>query len=207
MRKQYECSINIKLKLSILALILTNIALISGKTFKEYLEENKSVLKSNRGIINLVNKELDDIIDIESALVKIDGKIQPITQIEGLCLFLGNNNLISLPESFGQLNNLRQLNLDDNRLTTLPESFGQLNNLSALSLNNNKLTALPESFVQINTLETLFLNNNRLATLPESFSQLSKLDKLNLNNNNLTILPESFGLLSNLRQLNLDNNK
>ncbi len=44
------------------------------------------------------------------------------------------NKLTSLPDSFGNLVNLKKLDLRYNELTSLPESFGNLVNLEELNL-------------------------------------------------------------------------
>ncbi|MFM6203444.1 MAG: leucine-rich repeat domain-containing protein, partial [Dolichospermum sp.] len=77
-------------------------------------------------------------------------------------LFLGNNQLTTLPESITQLSNLRNLYLSKNRMTPLPESIAQLSNLTVLDLSDNKLTTLPEAIKQLSQLEKLDLRENRL---------------------------------------------
>ena len=122
-------------------------------------------------------------------------------------LYLRNNQLTTLPESFEKLVNLKILSLQYNQLTTLPESFGKLVNLEVLSLHSNQLTTLPESFGKLVNLEVLYLQYNQFTTLPESFGNLENLKILYLQNNQLTSLPESIGKLTNLRYLYLQNNR
>ena len=52
---------------------------------------------------------------------------------------LSKNQLVELPEYFGQLRSLRHLDLYSNQLERLPVSFGQLKNLKWLDLKNNPL--------------------------------------------------------------------
>jgi hypothetical protein len=123
-------------------------------------------------------------------------------------LYLKNNNLTSLPESFGNLKIGGNLWLNDNNLTSLPESFGNLKIGFSLWLHYNNLASLPESFGNLKIGGYLCLNNNNLASLPESFGNLKIGDNLLLDYNKLESLPESFGNLKiggNL--LCLDNNK
>ncbi|MGD1930099.1 MAG: COR domain-containing protein [Leptolyngbyaceae cyanobacterium] len=98
------------------------------------------------------------------------------------------------------------LDLSDMRLTALPESLGQLTQLRMLNLRNNQLTALPESMGQLTQLRSLTLTANQLTTLPESLGQLTQLQELNFSNNKISSLPESLGLLTELRILRFNEN-
>lgn len=53
-----------------------------------------------------------------------------------------------------------------NRLTVLPESLGQLTQLRTLDLSNNELTALPESLRKLTGLTRLYLHGNDALELP-----------------------------------------
>ncbi|MEM6715467.1 MAG: COR domain-containing protein [Cyanobacteria bacterium P01_C01_bin.147] len=114
--------------------------------------------------------------------------------------------LSELPDSLGQLTQLRSLNLSENQLTALPESLGQLTQLRSLNLSYNQLTALPESMGQLTQLQELDLYGNQLTTLPESLGQLFQLQTLNLGGNQLTVFP-GFTTLLNLRKLILSGNQ
>ena len=102
-------------------------------------------------------------------------------------LDLRNNQLVTLPESFGNLQELIMLNLDGNRLTTLPESFGNLQELEDLSLNGNRLTALPESLGNLHALRYLNLDYNpTLSGIPNSILQLPSTCFIDLEGCNLS---------------------
>ena len=77
----------------------------------------------------------------------------------------GWKNLLSLPESIGNLVNLQELDLGWNNLISLPESFGNLVNIRKLHLWGNKLTSLPESFGNLVNLQELDLSDNPLVSL------------------------------------------
>jgi Leucine-rich repeat (LRR) protein len=98
------------------------------------------------------------------------------------------------------------LSLISKHIMILPESFGQLISLKELEISNNKLTTLPESFGQLKALQTLTIDENQLATLPESLGDLRSLQSLSLRDNQLTTLPRSFGQLQNLTRLSLEGN-
>jgi len=122
-------------------------------------------------------------------------------------LDLRNIGLAELPESLGQLTQLRALLLGHNQLKMLPESLVLLTNLDTLDINNNQLTALPESLGNLTHLQSLNLLNNQLTALPKSLQGLTELDNLDISENLLTSLPECLGSLTQLRSLFLRKNQ
>lgn len=131
-------------------------------------------------------------------------------------LDLRNMKLTELPESIGQLKQLRKLDLshdyskkseDKNQLTTLPDWLGQLTQLTSLDLSHNQLTALPPSLGQLTQLTFLNLSSNKLTALPDSLGQLTQLTSLNLSENKLTTLSPSLGQLTQLTNLDLSSNQ
>jgi Leucine-rich repeat (LRR) protein len=58
------------------------------------------------------------------------------------------------------------LNAWGNQLSSLPDSFGNLQQLLRLGLKGNHLVQLPDSFTQLTSLVELFLTDNKLTTLP-----------------------------------------
>ena len=158
---------------------------------------------------------LQDIIDLNESLsgeepLKIgcqhwlDGRLELLNLFiipTDPLLFSCQNNVIQidfLPESIGNWDSLKYLNLYGNQLTSLPERIGELSNLKNLSINFNKLTSIPESMGNLSSLENLELNENQLTYLPNSIWSLVSLKYLSLQNNQLTSLPESICNLTNL---------
>ena len=146
--------------------------------------------------------------------LEAEKEIQQALQSGATELDLRSMKLTELPESIGQLKQLRKLVLghdwqirgEENRLTTLPDSLGQLTQLTELDLSRNQLTAPPDSLGQLTELHTLNLSRNQLTTLPESLGQLVQLQRLELRYNYLMTLPESFGNLIQLQFLDLSHN-
>lgn len=77
-------------------------------------------------------------------------------------LYLGGNELTSVPSELGSLRKLKALNLCDNKIESLPSSLVKLTHLQSLSLHNNRLTLLPVALIKLRNLEELSLRDNPL---------------------------------------------
>ena len=87
--------------------------------------------------------------------------------------YINNNKLVSLPDLFGKLRNLRTLEMNNNLLSELPESFISLKNLKNLQLYKNKLVRLPESFGNLKNIQTVHLEFNKITSLPSSLENFT----------------------------------
>ncbi len=93
-----------------------------------------------------------------------------------------NNQITNLPENALPLQT-RWLILTDNALTTLPDSFGQLSQLRKCALAGNQLASLPASMKGCQRLELLRISANRLTALPDELLTLPKLTWLAFSGN------------------------
>lgn len=102
-------------------------------------------------------------------------------------LFLAFNDFTpgEIPTEYGSLTNLIDLSLQKtNRFLDVPKQFGNLVQLKMLDLNQNLLNKLPDELGNLSELRFLLLKDNRLMQgIPSSFQQLLKLDTVLLNGN------------------------
>ena len=103
-----------------------------------------------------------------------------------------NAPLDTLPENFGDLDDLRSLYLEWNNIQYMPESFENLTNLISLYISNNGLTNIIENIGNLTQLYNLDLGYNRIEYIPDSFTELTNLQYLWLFNNQIETLPEDF---------------
>jgi Leucine-rich repeat (LRR) protein len=89
------------------------------------------------------------------------------------------NNLMALPESFGNLRSLRKLNLHSNTLKVLPHAFGNLQSLQELDLHLDWGAIFPHSFLNLQSLHRLTLELDGTTPLPD-LTRLPHLGSLNL---------------------------
>jgi Leucine-rich repeat (LRR) protein len=113
-------------------------------------------------------------------------------------------NLSYLPESIGELINLKKLYLNKSRLKTLPKSIGNLTLLEILDLEQNEIYILPEEIGLCENLKEIYLQKSSLTALPESFGNLRLIEKAIFRDNKLKNLPKSFKNLQNLQELDLN---
>ncbi len=73
-------------------------------------------------------------------------------------LIVSNVGLHELPDSIGEMTNLKMLLLSNNNLKSLPDSMGKLKNLEVLNLRGNEIKKLPTSFKNLDDSQggTLF---------------------------------------------------
>lgn len=139
----------------------------------------------------------------------------------------------SLPESIGNLESLKQLDLSGNMLSgELPSNIRNLTNLEEISLYGNDFSGsievlthltklrsidlqfnhfsgpLPPSIANLVNLESLNLGANKFAGSLEPLKDLSKLEILDVSNNRFSgAIPENICNIPNLNSLYLHNNE
>lgn len=144
-------------------------------------------------------------LDDEGALNILPNSIGELEQLRELRL--SSNHLTELPESIGDLVNLVELRLNSNDLISLPTSLGALENLEYLSLNHNDLEYVNESICDLTNLEILGLRHNQVQQLPECLGDLISIEVLDVNENQLTELPESIGNMESLDRIHAEFNQ
>ncbi|WVZ50160.1 hypothetical protein U9M48_001442 [Paspalum notatum var. saurae] len=115
---------------------------------------------------------------------------------------------ILLPDSIGQLKQLRCLIAPRMQNESLPECITELAKLQYLKISEScQISTLPESICKLGCLEYLSLSVcSGISKLPESFGDLKCMVHLDMSGcSRISVLPSSFGKLTNLRHLELSN--
>ena len=114
---------------------------------------------------------------IELRIVKLDWDLQ---------------NILVIPETIYNLNELMDFDISSNNLQSLPSGITALSKLEELKMYQNNIEYFPTSVGNLSNLVSLEAHNNQIKELPNSMANLVNLKKLTLQNNNLDLLPESL---------------
>lgn len=141
---------------------------------------------------------------------KIPESIGNLTNLKALYLNSSRLNWDSIPASIGNLTNLEYLHLHSNYLIgEIPASFGSLTKLRELYLLNTKLTGnIPSQIGNLSSLAFLRLENALFeGPIPASLSNLSQMIDIRLHNNQLTgPVPDYLCNFQNLTTVTLYDN-
>jgi len=115
-------------------------------------------------------------------------------------LVLWSYKTLVLPASIGKLSSLKDLDIRA-RVLKIPESFGKLAKLEKLSIMTDDVT-LPKSFGNLRALKDFSADIGK--RLPDSIGNCKNLDSLSISSDKLISLPESICKLKKLEYLRLD---
>ncbi|KAK7755315.1 hypothetical protein SLS62_002822 [Diatrype stigma] len=170
--------------------------------------------------------DLESLVDIDVSFNSIGSLPECVGRLKNLEKFVMTNNRLagSLPSTFSQLSNLRELDLKYNALTAI-DVVSQLPKLEVLSADHNSISQFVGSFervrsVKLNsnpitkfevnspvpTLKMLNLSNAQLASIDGSFKNMSNLESLILDRNYFVSLPGTLGNLKRLEHFSIANN-
>ena len=126
-------------------------------------------------------------------------------------LDLSSNGLRGIPDSFGNFDSLRVLDLSANNLLegSIPTTFGNLTKLDTLDLELGSFSGtIPTELGNLTGLQYLNLGRNDLTgSIPTQLGSLTDLKYLKLEGNDLTgTIPTQLGSLTNLEFLDLSDN-
>ncbi|RFU32448.1 hypothetical protein B7463_g3879, partial [Scytalidium lignicola] len=171
--------------------------------------------------------ELDSLVDIDMSFNSISKIPDDIGKLKNLERFVITNNRLanSLPDAFGNLSKLREVDIRYNALTSI-NIIAQLPKVEMISADHNAVSVCESSFAKIrilrlnsnpvtkfeilnvvSTLTTLILSNAKLAQIPDAvFDRMPNLEKLVLDKNHFVSLPNHIGKLRRLEHFSIAKN-
>ncbi|KAH8814956.1 adenylate cyclase [Xylogone sp. PMI_703] len=168
--------------------------------------------------------ELDSLVDMDMSFNSISKIPDDIGKLKNLERFVITNNRLahSLPDAFGNLSKLREVDIRYNALTSI-DIIAQLPKVELISADHNAVSVCESSFAKIRilrlnsnpvtkfeilnvvpTLTTLILSNAKLAQIPDAvFDRMPNLEKLVLDKNHFVSLPNHIGKLRKLEHFSI----
>nr|KJB10149.1 hypothetical protein B456_001G186800 [Gossypium raimondii] len=155
--------------------------------------------------------EVYEIVDIppETSSTTVSA-LQVIEQATGFDLGWQDDPCVPTPWDHIECkgSTVTSLDLSDINLRSISPTFGDLLDLKILNLHNTSLSGATQNLGSLQHLEKLNLSFNQLTSFGSDMNGLVNLRVLDLHNNSLQgIVPDSLGELKNLHLLNLENNK
>ncbi len=148
-------------------------------------------------------KKLTFLCICANQIVDIHPDIRQLQQLRDLRL--NNNQIKTLPDTFSELPNLIHFMARGNQISKLPSNFGKLK-LQTLSLSQNKFKTFPPEILNMTSLTSLSFHGNQIKEIPDAISRLRNLKVLKLSDNQLTTLPDSILKLKKIEKIYLSNN-
>lgn len=147
--------------------------------------------------------KLESLVDIDVSFNSIASLPDEVGNLRCLEKFVMTNNRLSgtLPSTFSQLMNLRELDIKYNALTAI-DVISELPKLEILSADHNMISQFVGSFERIRSLK---LNSNPITKF-EILNPVPTLKMLNLSGAQLASIDGSFNNMVNLERLVLDRN-
>lgn len=202
------------------------------RSLPPYFDQFKSMrtLNISSNFLNSFPKflcDLEGLVDIDMSFNGIASIPNEIGQLKNLERFVITNNRLagSLPGTFSELLNLKEVDVRYNALTsidviaTLPKveqisadhnsvsvCESEFTKIRVLRLNSNPVTKF-EILNSVPTLTTLILSNAKLAHIPDAaFDKMPNLVKLVLDVNHFVSLPSHIGKLRKLEHFSMARN-
>lgn len=133
--------------------------------------------------------------------------ITKLNTVERLMFHTCPKSPLSLPETLGELDKLRGINIVQCGLHDIPDSIIQLKQLHGLILRRNNIQELPDGLSQLQNLTVLDIRGNKLHSISEDIGGLVRLTELKLSGNKIPILPNSLSKLKDLATLYIAQNE
>ncbi|TVY85487.1 Adenylate cyclase [Lachnellula suecica] len=167
---------------------------------------------------------LEGLVDIDMSFNGIASLPDEIGKLKNLERFVMTNNRLtgSLPETFGDLVHLREVDIRYNTLSSI-DVIARLPKIEQISADHNSVSSCESEFTRIRvlrlnsnpvtnfeilnpvpTLTTLILSNAKLAHIPDAaFDRMPNLVKLVLDKNHFVSLPSHIGKLRKLEHFSI----
>lgn len=151
--------------------------------------------------------ELDSLEEISLNFNQFKPNKRDIKRLSQLkCILLAGNGIERLPKNVGQLH-CNNLNLSKNKLCSLPASFAQLTQIKNLIFYENEFEDIPEVLNGFNNLRHLDFYKNHIKEIPDFVGNMENMEQLFLSFNNIEEIPDTLRNLKRLKYFYIHHNE
>ncbi len=152
----------------------------------EEISLNFNQMKLNRRDIKRISK-LKSILLAGNNLERLP---KNVGQLQCTNLNLSKNKLHTLPASFAQLTQIKNLIFYENEFEDVPDVLEGFNNIKHLDFYKNHIKKIPDFVGNMENLEQLFVAFNQIEEIPDTLRNLKRLKYFYIHHNELHFLPE-----------------
>ncbi len=151
--------------------------------------------------------ELDSLEDITLNFNQLKPRKSDIRHLaKAKQILVAGNGIERLPKNIGRLH-CESMNLAKNKLKTLPKSFSQLKQMKNLVFYENQFEEIPEVLVDFKALKHLDFYKNNLCQIPDFVGDMDGLQQLFLSFNKIEKIPDTLRNLKQLKYLYVHHNE
>lgn len=177
---------------------------LTGAPIAQRLNDSAGALDAS--IFDLSALNLLSIADT-GALTALPARLSNLTNLQQLLLY--GNRLAELPAAgaLAALRRLKTLDVSRNELQSLPDEIGTLEQLFTLNASQNRLRSFP-ALAHCVRLSSLDLSNNQLTEFPPVCdARLANLSELVLDGNAIGVIPAEIAALEALKRFAMRANR
>ena len=172
------------------------------------MTQNLSKLVLNDNCITDIPEDIshfkvEKIFMKDNPVNKLPDSFQCLTELKSIDF--SSTNLEIIPCQILNLSNLKKLKMRNNAIEKLPGDWNQCVNTTHLDLSQNPLILIPSSVAQLQKLQMLRLESCCLSDFPVVLLKFQALEDLDLGHNLLSSLPDNIDQL-HLKRLNIQHN-
>ncbi len=156
------------------------------------LSKLKSILLAGNGIETLPKNvgqlHCNNLNLSKNKLHSLPTSFANLTQIKNLIFY--ENGFKDIPEVLKGFNNLKHLDFYKNHIKKIPDFVGNMENLEQLFLSFNQIEEIPDTLRNLKRLKYFYIHHNELHFLPEWITEMDSIERFGIGFNHLLDLPD-----------------
>ena len=155
-------------------------------------------LPNNVGQLNCNNFNLS-----KNKLSSLPASFTELTQIKNLIFY--ENQFEDIPEVLDGFTNIKHLDFYKNNIKEIPDFVGNMENMQQLFLSFNQIEEIPDTLRNLKRLKYFYIHHNELHFLPEWITEMDSIERFGVGFNHLLELPD-LSKMKSLKDFDCEHN-